>query len=730
MAGTRGPSTLARSPARTPASGVRPCADRAAPGARMAGSGAATRGAPLPVPPRREGGGADRALPPRAARPAASERRMADAVRALTIDATEAARSGHPGLPLGMADAATLLWTRFLRFDAADPRWPDRDRFVLSAGHGSMLLYALLHLTGHAGMDAEALRGFRRLSSPAAGHPDHGEHPAVEATTGPLGQGLAAAVGLALAERMMAARFGKSLVDHRTWVVASDGDLMEGISHEAAELAGHLRLDKLTVLWDDNRACTDGDTSLARSSDQLRRFAALGWATKSVDGHDPAGLAAALSLAVRSRKPTLIACRTAVRAASPDAPPDAPSGVPWTALSGASWRAGEAEAAKRAMGWHHPPFAVPQDVAERWAAAGARGASARRSWLKRLARHPMRADFERTTAGKPPDAWHEATAALKAELAENRPRLATRRASHRVLEALAPVAPELVGGSADATDANQTKPRAMACVTPGNYGGRYVHYGSREHAMAACMNGLALHGGVLPYGGTYLAFSDYMRPAVRLAALMRQRVIYVLTHDSIGAGEDGPTHQPVEQLASLRALPGLHVMRPADAVETVECWELALRRADGPSALVLSCQALPALRADAAENRSARGGYVLAEADGARQATLVATGSEVGLAMQARDLLAQDGVPVAVVSLPCWELFAAQDEGHRAGVLGSAPRFGVEAACEFGWERWLGADGGFIGMPGFGASAPAEDLYRHFGLTPEAVVAAVKKRLG
>lgn len=678
---------------------------------------------------------------------------MADAVRALAIDATEAARSGHPGLPLGMADAAAVLWTRFLRFDAADPRWPDRDRFVLSAGHGSMLLYALLHLTGHAGMDADALRGFRRLSSPAAGHPEHGEHPGVEATTGPLGQGLAAAVGLALAERMMAARFGKSLVDHRTWVIASDGDLMEGISHEAAELAGHLRLDRLTVLWDDNRASTDGDTSLARSSDQLRRFAALGWATKRVDGHDPAGLAAALSLALRSRKPTLIACRTAARSAAARADETAEaaggagsSGAPWggldgapgggfggafgTVLGGAPWRAGEAEAAKRALGWLHPPFDVPPDLAERWAAAGARGASTRRSWLKRLARHPLRAEFERTTAGKPPDAWHEAIAAVKAELAENRPGLATRRASQRALEALAPAVPELVGGSADLTDSTLTKARAMACVTPGSYGGRYVHYGVREHAMAACMNGLALHGGLLPYGGTYLAFSDYMRPALRLAAIMRQRVIYVLTHDSIGLGADGPTHQPVEQLAGLRALPGLHVMRPADAVETAECWELAIRRTDGPSALVLSRQALPALRADAAENRSARGGYVLAEADGARQATLVATGSEVSLVMQARELLAADGVPVAVVSLPCWELFAAQDEGHRAGVLGSAPRFGVEAACDFGWERWLGAEGAFIGMPGFGASAPAEDLYRHFGLTPEAVVAAVKKRLG
>ncbi len=656
------------------------------------------------------------------ARPATIERRMADAIRALAIDATQAAGSGHPGMPMGMADAAAALWSRTLRFDATDPRWPDRDRFVLSAGHGSMLLYALLHLTGHAGMDLGHLQRFRQLSSPAAGHPEHGEHPAIEATTGPLGQGLATAVGMALAERMMAARFGKSLVDHRTWVIASDGDLMEGVSHEAAALAGHLRLDRLTVLWDDNSAFADGDAGLSQTADQLRHYAALGWATKRVDGHDPAQVAAALSLALRSKKPTLIACRTIIGFAAPtkagtNARHDEPLGDT------------EAEAAKQALDWPHPPFTVPPDLRDRWAAAGTRGTAARRAWLKRLNKHPLRAEFERTTAGRLPDTWHEAMAELKAGLADSRPAMATREAGQRVLHALGPAVAELVGGSTNLAESSLTQGRGMASVGPGSYGGRYVHYGIREHGMAACLNGLALHGGMLPYGGTYLVFSDYMRPALRLAALMRQRVIYVLTHDSIGLGEDGPTHQPVEQLASLRAMPGVHVMRPADAMETAECWELAIRRADGPTLLVLSRQAVPALRTDAAENRCARGGYVLQEADGPRQATLTATGSEVAVAVEARRMLAAEGIAVAVVSLPCWELFAQQDEAARNAVLGTAPRWGIEAACSFGWERWLGTDGMFIGMDGYGASAPGPDLFRHFGITPEAITSAVKKRL-
>jgi len=656
------------------------------------------------------------------ARPVTPERRMADAIRALAIDAVEAAKSGHPGMPMGMADVATSLWTKYLKFDAADPRWPDRDRFILSAGHGSMLLYSLLHLTGHAGMEVEHLKRFRQLHSPAAGHPEFGEHPGIETTTGPLGQGLGNAVGFALAERMLAARFGRSLVDHRTWVVVGDGCLMEGISQEAISLAGHLLLEKLCVIWDDNSISIDGGTELSTSDDQLKRFAASGWAVKRLDGHDPAQIAAGLAWAMRSRKPTLLACKTIIGFAAPTKAGTAGS-------HGSPLGAAEAAAAKSALGWNHPPFEVPEGLAEAWRQAGARGATPRRAWLKRLARHPQRAEFERAMAGRLPDNFHEAVAELKANIAETRPKLATRQSSQKALEALVPAVPELVGGSADLTGSNLTLVKGMGFVTPGNYGGRYIHYGIREHAMAAAMNGMALHGGLIPYGGTFFVFTDYMRPAIRLAALMRQRVIHVLTHDSIGLGEDGPTHQPVEHLASLRAMPGIQLFRPADAMETAECWELALRRADGPSLLALSRQGLPALRSDVAENRCARGGYVLAEANGPRQATLVATGSEVSLAMEARGLLAGEGIQVAVVSLPCWELFAAQDESWRAEVLGTAPRVGIEAGVAMGWERWLGPDGIFIGMTGFGASAPAEDLYKHFGITAEAAAAAVRKRL-
>ncbi|HYZ61675.1 MAG TPA: transketolase [Acetobacteraceae bacterium] len=656
------------------------------------------------------------------ARPATVERRMADAIRALTIDAVEAAGCGHPGMPMGMADAATALWTRFLRYDSADPRWPDRDRFVLSAGHGSMLLYALLHLTGHAGMDARDLAGFRQLNSPAAGYPEYRAHPAIEATTGPLGQGLANAVGMALAERMLAARFGRSLVDHRTWVIASDGDLMEGVSHEAADLAGHLRLEKLTVLWDDNSTSIDGSTDLTHSGDTLKRFAAQGWATKRIDGHDPAQIAAALSLALRSKKPTLIACRTVIGFAAPTK-----GGTP--AAHGKPLGPDEADAAKLALDWPHEKFTVPPDLADRWLAAGSRGGAARRAWLKRLVKHPLRAEFERVMAGRLPDAWHEGIAVLKAELAETRPALAGREVSQRALTMLAAAMPELVGGSADLGAATGTRCPSTSRVRPGSYAGRYIHFGVREHAMAACVNGMALHGGLLPFAGSFLAFSDYMRPALRLAAMMKLRVVHVLTHDSIGIGEDGATHQPVEHLASLRAMPGIQLFRPADAVEAAECWELAARRTDGPTLLVLSRQTLPALRQDALETRCARGGYVLLEADGPRRATLIATGSEVAIAVEARRRLAEAGIAVAVVSLPCWELFAQQDERYRLDVLGTAPRVGVEAACGFGWERWLGAEGMFIGMAGFGASAPAADLYRHFGITPEAITAAVKRRL-
>jgi len=657
------------------------------------------------------------------ARPVTPTRRMADAVRALAIDAVEKAKSGHPGMPMGMADVATVLWSRFLKYDAADPRWPDRDRFILSAGHGSMLLYALIHLTGHAGMTIDDLKNFRQLHSPAAGHPEFGEHPAIEMTTGPLGQGFATAVGFALAERQMSARFGKSLVDHRTWVIASDGDLMEGISHEAASMAGHLGLSKLTVLYDDNNISIDGDTSIAWSDDVLKRFAAYGWATKRIDGHDPEQIAAAMSFAVRSKKPTLIACRTIIGLG-------APKKAGTAGVHGAPLGAEEAAGAKAMLGWHEPPFTVPAEISAEWQAAGSRGATARRGWLKRLARHNQRYEFERVMAGKLPDTWHEAVAAMKQQIAEQKPKMASRSASQKVLETLVPATPEMLGGSADLTGSNLTLVKGMGSIAPGNYGGRYMHYGIREHAMGAAANGMALHGGIIPYTGTFFVFTDYMRPAIRLGALMRQRVIHVMTHDSIGLGEDGPTHQPIEHLASLRAMPNLHVFRPADTLETAECWELAVRRADGPSMLVLTRQNLPALRTDASENRCARGGYVLAEAEGPRKATLIATGSEVSIAMDARAALAAEGIAVAVVSLPCWELFSAQDEAYRAEVLGTAPRIGIEAACGFGWERWIGTEGTFIGMPGYGASAPYEELYKHFGITAEAIAAAVRKKAG
>ena len=655
-------------------------------------------------------------------RPLTENRRMADAIRALAIDAVEAAKSGHPGMPMGMADAATVLWTRFLKYDAADPRWHDRDRFVLSAGHGSMLLYALLHLTGHAGMGMAQLKAFRKLHSPAAGHPEWGEHPAIETTTGPLGQGLATAVGMALAERILAARFGKSLVDHRTWAIVSDGDLMEGVSHEAIGLAGHLALSKLTVLYDDNHISIDGDTAMSSSEDALKRFAAAGWAVRRVDGHDPDQVAAALTAATRSRKPSLIACRTIIGLGAPTKAGTAGS-------HGSPLGPAEAAAAKELLGWTAAPFTVPDDIAKPWHAAGERSAGTRRAWLKRLAGHNQRAEFDRAMAGKLPDNWAETVAALKREIAETRPKLATRQSSQKAMETLVFATPELVGGSADLTGSNLTLVKGQTIVAPGNFGGQYIHYGIREHGMAAAANGMALHGGVIPYTGTFFVFTDYMRPAIRLGALMHQRVIHVLTHDSIGLGEDGPTHQPVEHLASLRAMPNVHVFRPADTMETVEAWELAIRRKDGPSLLVLTRQALPALRFEAGENLTARGGYVLAEAEGPRQATLIATGSEVSLAMDARAQLAKDGIQAAVVSLPCWELFEKQEPSYRATVLGTAFRVGIEAAGGFGWERILGLDGVFIGMAGFGASAPAEVLYEYFGITADAVAAAVRQRL-
>ena len=651
---------------------------------------------------------------------------MANAIRALAMDAVEAAHSGHPGLPMGMADVATVLFSRFLKFDPARPDWPDRDRFVLSAGHGSMLLYALLYLTGYPDTKIGDLRRFRQLDSHTPGHPEYGLTPGVETTTGPLGQGLANAVGMALAERLLQARYGAEVVDHYTYVLASDGDLMEGLSHEAASLAGHLGLGKLIVLFDDNHVSIDGPTELAVSDAALARFRAYGWEARAVYGHDAEAIAGAIAAARRSPTPSLIACHTTIGYG-------APTKAGTAATHGAPLGAEEVAGARVHLGWPHAPFVVPEHIVSAWRAAGARGGADSAAWDAALARldPALSAEFERTQRGELPTGWDAAIVGLKRRLAEERPAWATRKASQAALEALCAAVPEMVGGSADLTGSNNTKTQDMAVVTAGDFSGRYIHYGVREHAMAAAMNGLALHRGVIPYGGSFLIFTDYCRPAIRLAALSGLRVIYVMTHDSIGLGEDGPTHQPVEHLASLRAMPNLNVFRPADAVETAECWALALAEPRTPSVLALTRQGVPAVRTEhCEENLCARGGYVLAEADGARAVTLLATGSEVHVALAAREALEAEGAPTAVVSLPCWELFERQSPDYRSAVLGPGTvRVAVEAAAAFGWKRWIGENGAFVGMTTFGASAPGKDLYEHFGITAEAVVGAVKARL-
>ena len=652
------------------------------------------------------------------------QKALANAIRALAMDAVEAASSGHPGMPMGMADAAIVLFAEQLRFDPRRPDWPDRDRFVLSAGHGSMLLYALLHLTGYPGMTIDELKRFRQLGSKTAGHPEYGHAPGIETTTGPLGQGFGNAVGMAIAERHLNARFGDDLVDHRTWVIAGDGCLMEGISHEAASLAGHLGLGRLNVLWDDNEISIDGPTSLSISDDVQARFRSYGWHVVAADGHDPAALSAALAEAAADPRPSLIACRTTIGFGAPTKAGTAGS-------HGAPLGAKEIAGAREALGWPYPPFEIPPAVRAAGQALGNRGAVDSEDWLGRLeaADPTVRAEFERVIAGELPAALSDAVQSLKASLASDPPKIATRVASQRALEAIAPVLPELLGGSADLSGSNNTKVKTQGVFGRDNRGGGYVHYGVREHAMAAAMNGMALHGGVIPYGGTFLVFADYCRPSIRLAALMGIRAVFVMTHDSIGLGEDGPTHQPVEHLASLRCIPNLHVHRPADAVETAECWQLALERRDGPSVLALTRQNLPAVRTvHSGENRARRGGYVLLEAEGDRRVTLIATGSEVEIARKAREILAGEGIAAALVSMPCRELFAAQDAGYRAQVLGSgAVRVTVEAGVRMPWDALIGADGGFVGMSGFGASGPYEALYEHFGITPEAVAAEARR---
>jgi transketolase len=653
---------------------------------------------------------------------------MANAIRALAMDAVEQAKSGHPGLPMGAADIATVLFTRFLRFDPADPAWPDRDRFVLSAGHGSMLLYALLHLLDYEGMTIEEIRRFRQLGSLTPGHPEFGHTPAVETTTGPLGQGLANAVGMAIAERHLAALFGDEIVDHRTYVLASDGDLMEGISQEAIALAGHLRLSKLIVLFDDNGISIDGPLALADSVDQLKRFESAGWAASRIDGHDPDAITAAIERAKASDRPSLIACRTTIGFG-------APTKAGTEKSHGAPLGPEEVKGARERLGWHLPAFEVPLDVRAAWRRAGERSRPARQAWLKRLAAlaPERRAEFERRLrAEAPSDRIAAAVLGVKEKLAAAPKEVATRQASETALEALTAALPELIGGSADLTGSNNTRPRGLPVLSAANYGGRFIHYGVREHAMAAAMNGMALHGGVIPFSGTFLVFSDYCRPAIRLAALMRQRVIHVMTHDSIGLGEDGPTHQPIEQLAALRAMPNLLVFRPCDAVETIECWQLALEARDRPSVLALTRQGLPMIRiALEPLNRCAVGAYEIAPARANPDVSLFASGSEVAVAVAAQDILRARGVAARVVSVPCFELFLAAPAAARQAVLGRAPvKVAVEAGVRQGWDEIIGADGTFIGMTSFGASAPYKDLYRHFGITAEAVAAAALSKLG
>ena len=652
--------------------------------------------------------------------PAVTHDQLANAIRFLAADAVEKAKSGHPGMPMGMADVATVLFTEVLKFDAAHPHWPDRDRFVLSAGHGSMLLYATMYLTGYPDIDLEQIKNFRQLHSRTAGHPEYGHALGVETTTGPLGQGLATAVGMSIAEKALAARYGSEIIDHHTYVIAGDGCLMEGVSHEAIDLAGHLKLSKLIVLWDDNQISIDGATSIATSIDHRKRFEASGWHTIAIDGHKPSEIRAALAEAKRQSVPTMIACRTTIGFG-------APTKGGTEATHGSPLGAAELAGAREKLGWPYPAFEVPAEILSTWRAAGARGAGARRDWEGQLAAHARRGEFEAALSGALPAGFAPAFAAYKAELVAKTPNVATRKSSEMALEVINAHVPTALGGSADLTHSNLTLTKGIASLTPEDFSGRYVRYGIREFGMSAAMNGIAVHGGFIPFGGTFAVFSDYARGAIRLSALMGIRVIYVLTHDSIGLGEDGPTHQPIEHYAMLRATPNLHVFRPADAVETAECWELALGSTKTPSALLLSRQNLPTLRKSSDENLSAKGGYVLQEADGARDVTLIATGSEVSLAVEAAKALAQIGKRAAVVSLPSFDLFEKQDAGYRAAVLGKAPRIAIEAASGFGWDRYIGENGRFIGMHSFGASAPAPELYKYFGITVDAVVAAARE---
>ncbi|MGA0616752.1 transketolase [Paracoccus sp. KR1-242] len=643
-----------------------------------------------------------------------AEAQMATAIRVLAMDAVEAAKSGHPGAPMGMADVAAVLFNRFMRIDPADDKWPDRDRFVMSAGHGSMLVYAINHMLGYDDMPVEQLRAFRQLGSRTAGHPEYGHARGIETTTGPLGQGITTAVGMAMAERMMNARFGDDLVDHWTYVICGDGCLMEGVSQEAIDFAGHQRLGRMVVLWDDNRITIDGATDLSTGTDQQARFAASGWHVQAVDGHDREAVARAIQAARTDDRPSMIACRTMIGYGAPNKQGSHD-------VHGAPLGKDEIAAARQHLGWTHDPFELPQAILDSWRAVSARGATARSAWQERLTRSPLKPRFSAMLAAPDASALRRAITEHAERIAVERPSVATRKASEMALEVVNATLPNTIGGSADLTGSNNTRTKGMAAITAADRGGRYVHYGIREHGMAAIMNGIALHGGFIPYGGTFLAFSDYSRPAIRLGALMGVPVVHVMTHDSIGLGEDGPTHQPVEHVAALRAIPNLTVFRPADAIETAEAWEIALTAPATPSVLCLSRQNLPTVRDLARVNMTRQGAYVLRETQGPRDVTLIATGSEVELALGAADLLTARGVAAAVVSAPSFELFAARPQVDREEVLGAAPRIGIEALIRQGWDGlFLRPGDGFIGMAGFGASAPAPALYRHFGITAEA----------
>ncbi|MEZ5789352.1 MAG: transketolase [Nitratireductor sp.] len=652
---------------------------------------------------------------------------MANAIRFLSADAVEKANSGHPGLPMGAADIATVLFTRFMEFHPKHPSWPDRDRFVLSAGHGSMLLYSVLYLLGYEDIDIKEIKNFRQMGSKTAGHPEYGHAAGIETTTGPLGQGIANAVGMAIAERKLNAEFGDDIIDHRTWCLVGDGCLMEGISQEAIALAGHLKLNKLVVLWDDNRITIDGAVSLSDSTDQVARFKASGWTTICVDGQKQDEIAAALTKAQESDKPVLVACRTTIGFG-------APTKAGTSKVHGSPLGAEELKGMRKQLGWECEPFKVPAETLDAWRIAGLRSGQKYKEWEKRFqALDPeTRGEFERRMRGDMPAAFAEAMSAYKKKLAADKPALATRKSSENALEVINGALPETLGGSADLTGSNNTKTSQTQAFSSDDYSGRYIYYGIREHGMAAAMNGIALHGGLIPYGGTFLAFADYSRPAIRLAALMGIRVIHVMTHDSIGLGEDGPTHQPVEQIAALRAIPNLFVMRPADAMEAAECWELALEHPRTPSVLALTRQNLPALRLEySEENLSGRGAYELSAASSDEASvSIFASGSEVAIAIEGQKLLEEAGIATRVVSVPCFELFEAQSAQYRKSVIGKAPvRIAVEAAVSQGWQRFIGEDGIFIGMNGFGASAPFEELYKHFGITPQAIFKAAKAKL-